>query len=91
MIYDDLISNPEQMVTNLFKALDLPLNQVSLAVQVMNKDSQNGILTGKVSSSVDMNCQQQERVNMVFKEKLDLPVSLNMSLENFKNLLFQGK
>lgn len=83
IVYEDLIKDPEERTSALFKKLDLPLELVPLALTALDKDSQQkffGNTDGREHSVFTE--QMWTKVEAIFEE-LKIPLSHKMSLEAF--------
>ena len=87
VLFEDLTENPTQTVRSLLKALDLPPEHLSRALQALEKDSQRGMYGGRGSSGERglppawfQAFQETDKLFKIFKA----PLSMNMTDEEWR-------
>ena len=87
VIYEDLLENPQSETGKLFRTMDVPLKHITNCLTAMKKDSQGkffGHTDGRKSQIFTPS--QWAKIDNVFKQ-LKVPVSYNMTLNEFRALV----
>ena len=83
------MENPTQTVKSLFKALDLPPEHLSRALQALEKDSQRGMYGGRGSSGErglpPEWFQAFQETDKLFK-RFKAPLSMNMTEDEWRKI-----
>ena len=83
VLYEELKEDPRKVMGGVFKALDLPEDQLDLALAAMEVDSQNGMLASRgVDEKFILSEREKDGVDRVFKD-FKVPISTRMSTEEF--------
>ena len=87
VLFEDLTENPTQTVRSLLKALDLPAEHLSPALQALERDSQRGMYGGRRSSKErglpPAWLQALKKADKLFK-RFEAPPSMNMTDDEWR-------
>ena len=86
VLFEDLAQNPRLTVKNLLKALDVPPENLSRALEALGKDSQGGMFGGRGSSGEREDLTQAlEEVDKLFKI-FNAPLSTSMTDDEWRKV-----
>ena len=86
MFYEDLCKNPKEVISSLFSALNISLDNTALALRALKKESQDGyygkrgVYTTKDLSTI------MDLIDEKFK-LYDIPMKVNIPMEKFRNII----
>ena len=86
ILYEDLCDNSEKVIITLFQELQIPLDCLENAMKAFQVDSQQGLF-GKRGGSGKRDGTETCRELDIMLKHYDVPVTTDITLEEFKNLL----
>ncbi len=88
ILYEDLVAKPLEIVENMFELMEIDKKMVPLGMEALSRDSQNGIFNKKISTEITP--QFKEDCDKWLKI-LKLPITVDCTMEEFRNLLHSKK
>ena len=87
IIFDDFTSNPEMVVGQLLNLMGISEEHLSTAMKALQKDSQQGIFgqRKKKATITEFEC---DRIGTMLQRSLNSPVTLHMTRDEFKKVIF---
>lgn len=87
VLYEDLHSDPKKVLQELFKIIEAPEDQLDLALEALEHDSQNNILAPRGEAKTgQLSRDKYKEIDQVFKD-LGVPLYCDMSFEEFKRIM----
>lgn len=88
ILFEDLKSNPKDVLSEMFEVLKIPESQLSDALEAMRHDSQNDILCQRGGNKLRRKIKDKEwkQFDQVF-HIYDVPISIHMEFDQFRKLI----
>ena len=85
MIYEDLRADPAGVMAKVFEIMGVPVDRVPAALEAMNDDAQQGVLSSR--GSIKLPQSDYKAVDDTFKV-CDSPLRIDMSLDDLRRLIY---
>ena len=89
-IYEDIKKDAKAEITDLFQKINLDTKYVPLALDMMGKDSQKGVLGKPGNDHVTIPQSTWDSVNAIWKQ-YDVPVTAQMTAEEYEKVILHYK
>ena len=86
ILYEDLCKNPKEVISDVFSALNISLDNTPLALRALERDSQQGFF-GKRGVYIEKDLSTiMDLVDKKFKQ-YDINMKVDISMEEFRNII----
>lgn len=86
IFYEDLISNPKDIIAKMFDILKISPDHVEKALQALEKDSQNNLLAPRGKPKKELSDKDWEDFDRVLEQLMPRKMSYKMTIDEFKTM-----